>query len=138
MSSRALNDSHFACCGDRKYWLAGGQVLAHLGDDDANNPVCGCSQSGLVQSSLEYRDRTCGRLDLGVGDRALFPGRAGDRRGMIRLRFGEIGTGGCKVVLSLVEILLRRRIDRYQLCFSRELALRIVQTRFCLVDLRCQ
>ena len=33
----------FACCSDRKYRLAGGHVLAHLGDDDANNPVRGCS-----------------------------------------------------------------------------------------------
>ena len=116
----------FACCSDREHRLAGCHVLAHFGDNDADNAIRRCSQNGLVQSSLEYRDRTCRRLDLSVGDRALFAGRAGDRRGMIRLGLGEIGTGGCKVALSLIEILLLRRILRYQLHLSRELALRIV------------
>ena len=54
---------------------------------------------------LEHGDRTSGRLDLRVGNRALFACRAGNRCGMIRLRLGDVGPRRRYVVLGLIEIL---------------------------------
>jgi D-alanine-D-alanine ligase-like ATP-grasp enzyme len=65
--------------------LAGADVLAHLGDDHADDAVGRRPQRGLVQPPLEHRERGRRGLDLRVGDGALLPGRPGDPGIVVRL-----------------------------------------------------
>jgi hypothetical protein len=130
-----LNDSHCLPVASHKHRLAGVNVLAHLADDHAHDPVGRRPQDGLVELPLEHRKRGCRRLDLRVRDGPLLLGWPGDRGDMVGLRLRDVGVRRCSVVRRLVERLLCGGIATRQVGGAGELLLRIFQPRFCLGDL---
>jgi hypothetical protein len=77
-------------------------------------------------------------LDLRIGDRAFFPGRARHGRIVVRLSLPHIGTRACSVVLGLVKRLLGLKTLACQRAGSCELGLHIFQASVCLGDLNLQ
>jgi len=71
-------------------------------------------------------------------DGALLFGRPGDCGVVVGLCLGDVGTCTCRVVLRLVERLLRGGLAVRQGVGAVELLLRVFQPRFCLCDFGCQ
>jgi hypothetical protein len=134
-SSRALNDSH---CFPAASMASTGWPATTFSPTSATltltTPSAGaCS---LVFASLRSSNCERGRrgFDLRVGDIALLPRRAGDRRGVVGLRLGDVGARARRVVLGLVQRLLRSSIAARQIRGAVELLLCILQSRFRLRD----
>ena len=120
---------------DHEHGLAGMNVLPDLSDDHADDAVGWRPKDGLVEPPFEHRERGRRRLDLRVRDGALLFGRPGDCGVVVGFCLGNVGPRARRVVLRLVERLLRGVISARQSVGAAELLLRVFQPRFRLGDL---